>query len=112
MYLDGPNIPGSYAVLFFTASEFTFTTSHIHNWGLFLLWRSLFIPSGAVSLLFSSNILGTYRPGEFIFRCHVFLPFHTVHAVLMARMLMWFAIPSSSVSGSAAGDGRPEMKGT
>ena len=65
-----------------------------------------------LSLLFSSSILGTYRPGEFIFRCHVSLPFHTVHAVLMARMLTWFAIPSSSVSGSAAGDGRPEMKGT
>ena len=28
----------------------------------------------------SSSILGTYQPGEFIFQCHVFLPFHTVHA--------------------------------
>ena len=27
--IPGPNIPGSYAVLFFTASDFTFTTSHI-----------------------------------------------------------------------------------
>ena len=27
------------------------------------LWLSLFIPSGAVSLLFSGSILGTYRPG-------------------------------------------------
>ena len=27
----GPNIPGSYAVLFFTPSEFTFTIRHIHN---------------------------------------------------------------------------------
>ena len=44
--IHGPNIPGSYAVLFFTASDFTFTTRHIHTWALFLLWLSLFIPSG------------------------------------------------------------------
>ena len=31
---------------------------------LFWLWLSLFIPSRAVSLLFSSSTLGTYRPGE------------------------------------------------
>ena len=46
-------------------------------------------------LLFSSSILGTYWPGEFIFQCHIFLPFHTVHEVLKARILKWFAIPSS-----------------
>ena len=28
----GPTIPGFYAVLFFTASDFTFTTRHIHSW--------------------------------------------------------------------------------
>jgi len=32
-----PNIPGFYAILFFTASDFTFTTRHIHSWALFLL---------------------------------------------------------------------------
>ena len=51
-----------------------------------MLWLSLFIPSAAISLLFSSIALGTYRPGEFIFQCHIFLPFHTVHGVLKARM--------------------------
>ena len=34
---------------FFTASEFTFTTRHIQNCTLFLLWLSLFIPPGANS---------------------------------------------------------------
>jgi len=29
--IHGPNIAGSYAVLFFTASDFTFTTVHIHK---------------------------------------------------------------------------------
>ena len=33
----------------------------------------LFILSGA-SPLISSSILGTYRPGEFIFQCPIFLP--------------------------------------
>ena len=37
-----------------------------------------------------------HRPGEFIFQCPVFLPFHTVHGVLKANILKWFAIPFSS----------------
>ena len=40
-----------------------------------------------------SSILDTYRSQEFILRCHIFLPFHTVHGVLTARILKWFAIP-------------------
>ena len=94
--IHGPNIPGSCAVLFFTASDFTLTTSHIHNWTLFLLCLSLFILSGAIASLISGSILGTYQPWEFIFQCHIHLPFHTVHGVLKARILKWFAIPFSS----------------
>ena len=71
-------------------------TSHIHNWVLFLLWLHPFILSGVISLLISSNLLGTYRPGEFIFLCLIFLPFHTVYVVLEERTLKWFAIPFSS----------------
>ena len=37
-----------------------------------------------------------YQPGEFLFQYPVILPFHTVHAVLKARILKWFAIPFSS----------------
>ena len=40
--------------------------------------------------LLSSSILGTYRPGEFLFQCPLFLPFHTVHGVLKARILKCF----------------------
>ena len=43
-----------------------------------------------------NTILGTYRPGEFIVQCHIFLPFHNVHGFLKARMLKWFANPFSS----------------
>ena len=86
----------SYAILLFTALDFISITSLIHNWVLFLLWLCLFILSGVVSPLISSNILGTHWPGEFIFQCPIFFPFHTVHGVLKARILKWFAIPFSS----------------
>ena len=94
--IHGPNIPSSYAILFFTALDFTSITSYIHNWTLFLLWFYLSILSGVISLLYSSSILGIYWPGEFIFQCHIFLPFITVHEVLKARIQKWFAIPFSS----------------
>ena len=80
----------------FTASDFTFITSHIHNWVLFLLWCRSFILSGVISPLISSSILGTYWPGELIFQCPIFLPFHTVQGVFQARTLKWLAIPFSS----------------
>ena len=35
-------------------------------------------------------------PGRVHIQCPIFLPFHAVHEVLMARLLKWFAIPSSS----------------
>ena len=93
--IHGPNIPASYAILLFTALDFTSIMSLIHRWVFFSLWLCLFILSGVISLLFSSSILGTYQPGEFIFQCPIFLPFHTVHGVLKARTLKWFAIPFS-----------------
>ena len=82
--------------LLFTASGLASITSHIHSWVWFLLWLCVFILSGVISPVFSSNILGTYRPEELIFHCHIFLPFHTVHGALKARILNWFAIPFSS----------------
>ena len=94
-----PNIPGSYAILFFTASDFTFTTRHICN-PAFPLWPSCFILSGAISnypLLFISSLFNTFWPEGLIFQCHVFLPFHNTYGVLAARILE--EIPISSFSG-------------
>ena len=93
--IHGPNIPGSYAVLLFIASDVASITSHIHNWVLFLLCVHPFIFSYVISPLICSSILGTYQPGELIFHCPIFLPFHTVHSILKARVLKWFAIPFS-----------------
>ena len=39
--IHGTNIPGSCAILLFTPLNFTFTTSHIHNWTLSPLWLFL-----------------------------------------------------------------------
>ena len=83
-------------ILFFSVSGFTSITSHIHSWVLFSLWPRLFIVSGIISLFFSSSILGTYQPGEFIFHYHIFLPFYAVHGVLKGRILKWLAFPFSS----------------
>ena len=103
--IHGPNILASYTLLFFTASNFTFTTRHIDNWISFPLWPSHFFLSGAISNcppLFPSSILDTFwHEGggrTLIFRCHIFLSFHTVYVngFLTARTLEWFAIPSSS----------------
>ena len=85
-----------HAMLFFTTSGFTPITSHIHSWVLFLPWLHLFIFSEVSSVLFSSSILDTYQPREFIFQCFTFLPFHTDHGVLKATSLKWFAIPFAS----------------
>ena len=61
-----------------------------------ILWLLPFILSVGISPLISSSILGTYQPGEFIFQCPIFLPFHSVHGVLKARILKWLATPFSS----------------
>ena len=54
-------------------------------------------------LHWSPVALGTYRPGEFLFQYPIILPFHTVHGVLKARILKWFAIPFSSGPHSVRG---------
>ena len=50
--IHGLNIPGSCAILFFTASDLTSITSHIHSWVLFLLWLHTFnLGSSSFSIL-------------------------------------------------------------
>ena len=62
------NIPGSYAVLLFTALDFTSITSLIHNWVLFFSWLCLFILSGVIFPLFFCSIWSTYRLESSSFR--------------------------------------------
>ena len=82
--------------MFFTASDFTSNTRHIHNWESFPLRSSCFILPVAMSscsLLFPSSILDTFWPGGLIFQCHIFSPFYTVHGVLMASILGGLPFP-------------------
>ena len=81
------NFSGSYVILFLQ-HQTAFTTRHIHSWVLFLLWLSLFLPSGAISLVFSSSILDTYWPGGFFFHCHVFLPLLTIPVTQRVKRLL------------------------
>ena len=87
-------IPCSYAILLFTASDFTSITSHIHYWVLFLLWLHLFIPSGVISPIFSRSTLGTYQPGEFIFQCPIFWFF--ILFMGFSRQGYWSVLPFPS----------------
>ena len=93
-----PSIP---TIACCSLQHWTSISSHIHNCTLFLLWLCLFILPGVISPPFSSSLLGIYHPGEFIFQCPIFLPLHTVHGVLKARILKQFAIPFSSGPHSA-----------
>ena len=69
----------------------TFTTGCCFLFGLaFQFLLEWFIPSSAVC----------WAPTNLGVQCHIFLPFHTVHGVLKARILKWFAIPFSSGSHS------------
>ena len=50
------------------------------------------------SPLISSCIVGTDRPGEFIFQCPIFLPFHTVHGVSRWQYRSGLLFPSNIFS--------------
>ena len=91
-----PHLPGPYEILFFKALDFTFLTRHSQGWVSFPLCLILFIPSIAISTLFSSSILDTYWPGAeegFIIQCDIFWPFHTVYGkndeVVCHSLLQW-----------------------
>ena len=62
-------------------------------------WPSPFILSGTISncpSLFPSSILDTFWPRGLIFRCHIFVLFHTGYGTLVVRILEWIALPLSS----------------
>ena len=112
-WFHGPDIPGSYAILLFTASDLASTTNYIHSWVLFLLWLHPFSLSGVISPLISSSILGTYQPGEFLFQYPFILLFHTVQGVLKAGILKYSCLTalSNSMKLSHAMWGHPRRTG-
>ena len=98
----GHNIPESYAILFFIASDFTCITNINQQLGVaFALAPSLHSFWSYFSL-FSSSILGSSWPEEFIFQCPISLPFHTVHGWKVwriprcSRQEYWSGLPFPS----------------
>jgi len=81
--IHGPNTPGSYAILLFTALNFTSITSHLQQLGVVFALAPSLHSFQVISPLIFNGILGIYQPGTFIFQCHIFLPFHTVHGKLL-----------------------------
>ena len=73
---------------------FTFTIRHSHNWVLFLLWLSLFIPPGAISMLFSSSILAPTNLGSSFFSVISFCLF--ILFMGFSRQECWSGFPFSS----------------
>ena len=69
-------------------------TSHIHNCVLFLIWFRLFILSEVISLLISSNILGTYWPGSSSFSVLTFWLF--ILFMGFSRQEYWSGLPFPS----------------
>ena len=74
---------------------------HCHNRESVLLWPSRFTLSGAVGStppLLPRSIWTPPNLGDTSFSCHTIVSFYTVHQVLSASILGWFAISSSSGS--------------
>ena len=93
--IHGPNITGSHAILFFTASDFTFTTTEccFHFGPAASFFQELLL------IALCSSPVGHWTlsdKGGSFFKGHIFLPFHTVHGILQERILQLAAISSSS----------------
>ena len=87
-----PNIPGFYAILFFTASDYFHHQMHPQ----LSIISTLGSPPHSSWNCFSAlpqQYIGHLSISRLIFQYHVFFLFHTFHGVLEARILEWFAIP-------------------
>ena len=86
--IHGPNIPVSYAVLFFLQHQTLLSppdTSTTES--CFSLWHSCFILSRAI---YFSSPVAYWTPSDImglIFQYHIILPFHTIRGILLARIL-------------------------
>ena len=105
--IHGPNIRGSYAALFCTALDFSFitdtsTSEHRFCFGpaasFFLELLVIVLCSFQIAYWTTSNPGGSSFGVIFSFSFFFFLSFYTVPEVLMANILEWFTIPSSSGS--------------
>ena len=93
-WTDGPNILGSYAILLFTALDFTSISSHIHNWVLFLLGS---ISSFFLDLVLHSSPVAYWAPthlGSWSFSVLSFCFF--IFFIGFSRQEYWSGLPFAS----------------
>ena len=69
------------------------TGCHFHFGSASSFLLELFLHSSLVTHWTPTNLGGG---GGFTVQYHIFLPFYTLHGILKARMLKWFAIPFSN----------------
>ena len=51
-------------MLFFRASDLTFTARHLHSWASFALWSSSFIFPGAIRTVLPSSTVACWAPSD------------------------------------------------
>ena len=90
--LYGPNIPHSYAVLFFSIRFYFHHSSHPQLGTVLALAPSLHSFQSYFSTLVQQHFGHLPTWGVHLSVSYVFA-FYTVHGVLKARILQWFAIP-------------------
>ena len=92
--IHGPDIPGSYAILLFTALDLASNTSHIHNWVLFLLWLHPVILSGVTLHWSPVEYWASTDLGSFSFSILSFCLFMLFMA--FSRQEYWSGLPFPS----------------
>ena len=75
----------------------------------FLLWPCLFIPSGAISMLFPSNVLDTFPAKGLIFLCPTFLLFLYMCVCWQLSRVQLFVTPQAIVCQAPLSMGFPRQ---
>ena len=83
----------------FRASDFTFTTRHIHTWVLFPLLFSHFILYIAISVFYFRSVLDTYQPGVGGGSCFSVITFCLIIVFMgFSRQKCWSGLPLPSTA--------------
>ena len=96
--IHGPNIPGSYAMLFFTAFDFMFTTRHIHNWASFRFGPATSFCLELLVIALNSYPVAYWTPSDLGGSSSSVISFclFVLFLGFLRQTMEWFAISSSS----------------
>ena len=92
--IHGPNVPGSYAILLFTALDLASIISHIHNWVLFCFGS---IPSFFLKLFLHWSPVAYWAPTDLGSSCFSVLSFCLFILFMgFSRQEYWSGLPFPS----------------